>query len=161
MLHYYLIASAMLLCNFCFSQTLIRSSIGSFGNSVAQNGISIQQTMGQSTAPGTVTIVGTDLRQGFIQPPLGNANNKLSDNSQINLWPNPTQGAFTFSVSGPQSTFFSYSIYSVSGSLIRGGTGTFNTPVNITETNIAQGFYFLNISIGSNLVGVSKFIMTR
>ena len=143
------------------AQALVRSSLSCMGKSVTASNLAVQQTVGQSTVPGTVSAGGTDLRQGFIQPPGKTSRFVNPDERNINLWPNPSGGAFTFNVTSTTSGDFSYAIYNVNGSVTHSGKGSFNQPVYFNEGYLAQGMYFLNITDASGAAAVCKFSITR
>jgi|TARA_R110000737_G_scaffold352737_3_gene400041 hypothetical protein len=54
--------------SFCFSQTIIRSSINCVGNSANTEHITVQQTVGQSYQTGAYYSNEIESRPGFIQP---------------------------------------------------------------------------------------------
>ena len=64
-----LLSSFVVLASFSFGQKIVRSTIGAIGSSSNQNGIIIQQSVGQpALTSNDKSENGMGLRQGFIQP---------------------------------------------------------------------------------------------
>jgi hypothetical protein len=130
-----------------FSQTITRSSIGSFGSSVSNDGITIQQTLGQpSLVTNEINEEGTGLRQGFQQPIYFiEEQNEL----KVKLYPNPNQGEFSFIVEEDTEIKLQYQLFDQQGKLIFQGQTEANllTPVSIQQPS--PGMYHLKVSDGT------------
>jgi hypothetical protein len=76
-----------------YSQTITRSSIGTFGSTTNNEGITIQQSVGQpSLVNNEINEEGTGLRQGFQQPIYFEVE---SNELNATLFPNPNNGQFS------------------------------------------------------------------
>jgi hypothetical protein len=131
-----------------FSQTITRSSIGSFGSSVSNDGITIQQTLGQpSLVTNEINEEGTGLRQGFQQPIYF-----IEEQNELNvrLYPNPNQGEFSFIVEEDTEIKLQYQLFDQQGKLIFQGKTDSNllTPISILQPT--PGMYHLKVSDGTN-----------
>lgn len=141
----YLIIHFLLFCSLItISQTIGRASINSFGSSNSNNGILIQQTVGQS---GLVTYEtkgdGFYLRQGFNQPiSLKLKNNDLS----IELFPNPNNGQFFFKLLNSLGESFDYILYDMAGKLIFKGYAFSDQLVQVNVGEVCGGVYQLQIA---------------
>ena len=130
-----------------FSQTITRSSIGSFGSSVSNDGITIQQTLGQpSLVTNEINEEGTGLRQGFQQPIYF-----IEEQNELNvrLYPNPNQGDFSFIVEEDTEIKLQYQLFDQQGKLIFQGKtdSNFLTPISIQQPS--PGMYHLKVSDGT------------
>lgn len=130
-----------------FSQTITRSSIGSFGSSVSNDGITIQQTLGQpSIVTNEINEEGTGLRQGFQQPIYFEVE---SNELNATLFPNPNNGQFSFQAELEESVSYSYELYDQSGKLLEQNTAFGNTIVPVSILNPSAGMYHLKLCSGN------------
>ncbi len=144
--------SCLILCliitSVFYSQTITRSSIGSFGSSVSNDGITIQQTLGQpSIVTNEINEEGTGLRQGFQQPiSFIEEQNELN----VRLYPNPNLGEFSFIVEEDTEIKLQYQLFDQQGKLIFQGKTDSNllTPISIQQPS--PGMYHLKVSDGTN-----------
>jgi hypothetical protein len=129
-----------------YSQQITRSSIGSFGSSSNNDGITIQQSVGQPTLVNHVNVEGTGLRQGFQQPIyFVEEQNELD----VLLYPNPNQGEFSFIVNELSDNKLEYQLFDQLGKLIFQGKTDSNllTPISIQQPS--PGMYHLKVSDGT------------
>jgi hypothetical protein len=130
-----------------FSQTITRSSIGSFGSSVSNDGITIQQTLGQpSLVTNEINEEGTGLRQGFQQPIYFEVE---SNELNATLFPNPNNGQFSFQAELEESVSYAYELYDQNGKLLERNTAFGNTIVPVSILNPSAGMYHLKLSSGN------------
>ena len=128
------------------AQTLTRSVIGSFGNSTTNDGITLQQSVGQPALVNNVNVDGTGLRQGFQQPiSFIEEQNELN----VTLYPNPNQGEFSFIVEEDTEIKLQYQLFDQQGKLIFQGKTDSNllTPISIQQPS--PGMYHLKVSDGT------------
>jgi hypothetical protein len=129
-----------------YAQTLTRSVIGSFGNSTTMEGITLQQSVGQSALVNHVNVEGTGLRQGFQQPIYF-----FEEQNELNvlLYPNPNQGEFSFIVNEETEIKLQYQLFDQQGKLIFQGQTDSNllTPISIQQPS--PGMYHLKVSDGT------------
>lgn len=129
-----------------FSQTISRSSISSLGSSSNNDGITIQQSVGQPTLVNHVNVEGTGLRQGFQQPiSFIEEQNELN----IRLYPNPNQGEFSFIVEESTEIKLQYQLFDQQGKLIFQGKTDSNLLTPITIQQPTPGMYHLKVSDGT------------
>jgi hypothetical protein len=129
-----------------YSQQITRSVIGSFGSSSNNDGITIQQSVGQPTLVNHVNVEGTGLRQGFQQPiSFIEEQNDLN----VRLYPNPNQGEFSFIVEEDTEIKLQYQLFDQQGKLIFQGKTDSNllTPISIQQPS--PGMYHLKVSNGT------------
>lgn len=129
-----------------FSQQIVRSNIASFGNSTTNDGITLQQSVGQPALVNHVNVEGTGLRQGFQQPiSFIEEQNEL----KVTLYPNPNQGEFSFIVEEDTEIKLQYQLFDQQGKLIFQGKTDSNllTPISIQQPS--PGMYHLKVSDGT------------
>jgi len=128
------------------AQILTRSTIGSFGSSSNNDGITIQQSVGQPTLVNNEYIEGNGLRQGFQQPICF-----IEEQNELNvlLYPNPNQGEFSFIVNEDTEIKLQYQLFDQQGKLIFQGQTEANllTPISIQQPS--PGMYHLKVSDGT------------
>lgn len=144
----------------CNSQSLIRSSINSFGGSTSYNNILLRQSVGQSSNTGNISNSQT-LRQGFQQPLYGNTPYTQSNTSSISikLFPNPASTATQLIVEGNLKSY-DIVITSLNGSLI---TKTHTTQLtNIIDCNsLLQGTYIVSVINNSTILSSIKLVIQK
>jgi hypothetical protein len=129
-----------------YAQTLTRSVIGSFGSSASNDGITLQQSVGQPALVNNENFEGTGLRQGFQQPI-----SFIEEQNELNvlLYPNPNQGEFSFIVNEDTEIKLQYQLFDQQGKLIFQGQTDSNllTPISIQQPS--PGMYHLKVSDGT------------
>jgi hypothetical protein len=129
--------------SFSFGQRIVRSTIGAIGSSSNQNGIIIQQSVGQpALTSNDKSENGMGLRQGFIQPVWFET---VSNDLNVILYPNPNQGDFSFQADIEEDVTYDYKILDQQGKLVLVGKGLGNELVNVSIDNPARGMYHLNV----------------
>jgi hypothetical protein len=131
----------LLLLIFCASasvqaQKIIRSSMGSFGNSTTEGGNAFRQTVGQPSSTNVLSEDNIVLRQGFQQPLSGKAKMKAIKECTLYIGPNPATDMVNISVKESMDSR-EITVYNMMGELI------FKTSTNSAE-------YQLNVSNYSN-----------
>ena len=126
-----------------FSQKIVRSTIGTLGSSKNHHGIVLQQSAGQPALTSNEKLEnGTGLRQGFIQPIwFETQTNELN----VELFPNPNQGEFSFLLSQQDAQSFNYEILDQHGKCVLQKSGTSNQLLGVSIPNPARGMYHLNV----------------
>jgi hypothetical protein len=137
--------------NYTYAQQVTRSTIGSCGNSMSTEGITLQQTIGQSALVNHVNIEGIGLRQGFQQPIYFI---EVQNDLNVTLYPNPNQGEFSFIVEENDETKLQFSLFDQQGKLIFQGNTDSNILTPISIQNPSPGMYHLKVANG---VKVSSF----
>jgi hypothetical protein len=144
--------------SFVWSQKIVRSSIGTLGSSYKVNDVLVQSTVGQSSITTTETSgEGLVLRHGFQQPISIEAE---QNDLNVLVYPNPSNGSFTFKTDISPNNLFTYSIFDEHGSVIESGTTLGN---NLKEIHIADpktGIYHLAVKSGK-LHSSFKIILTK
>jgi hypothetical protein len=139
------------------AQSIGRSTMGSFGGSSTNGTTTIQSTGGQGSSTETGVSGSTTLRQGFIQPV---SFQEISDEIGVNLYPNPTNGVFSFETSLDQNDAYSFSLTDENGKSILSGDGQGNVLKEINLSNYPSGSYFLSIDSNKGNA-LSKIILIR
>lgn len=147
------------LASTAYAQSIVRSSLNSFGNSVQKNGIRLTQTAGQSGNYSVFnsTDVSIELRQGFQQ---ANNNYLIQDNKglQFTLYPNPNRGSFSIRFDERIYSDIKYRLFDNQGRIISEdklstvGTYLFNF-------NLPTGSYILQLKDSTGKTGTSKIII--
>ena len=137
------------LCVFVFqflsAQTITRSTIGAFGSSASNNGISIQQSIGQPALVNNTKVEDTGLRQGFHQPiTFIEEQNDLN----VSLYPNPNQGDFSFIVNEVSDASISYQLFDQQGKLLFQNAALTNELTPVSIQNPSPGMYHLKVTSG-------------
>jgi hypothetical protein len=136
-----------MITSFSYSQTIVRSTIGSIGSSVENGTITIQQTAGQ---PSATTFVknedGSALRQGFHQPYYYEI-----ERNDLNamIYPNPNNGQFSFQVDLQENEFYNYVLLDQAGKEVLKNSGSGNQLTYISIEQPATGMFHLQISSGN------------
>jgi hypothetical protein len=157
-LKFVFIAILFVLTKSTYSQSIIRSSIGCFGNSVVIDNILYRHTAGQSS--NTASFINEQqLRQGFQQPITLNARHYLKNNISINLSPNPASTDAKLTIDGLEGAYI-VSIASITGNeMIRIEAKSAESIINCL--NLSAGMYMISIIQNHELLGATKLIVTR
>jgi hypothetical protein len=124
------------------TQTLVRSVIGSAGNSTINSEIRVQQSIGQ---PSNVTNEKTDqlfISQGFLKSSLLRVS---AQDLILSLYPNPNNGEFSFFLNLDSDESFKYTLTDAAGKLVLSGDSSGSTLIQINEKNLLTGMYFINV----------------
>lgn len=151
------ILAVFLLANGVYSQSLARSSLNAFGNSVTKNGIHLSQTVGQSGNTSVITGENALYRQGFQQP-VSHRQKSNNKNLAFTLFPNPTKGIFSIQFDERVTGSLTYGIFDSQGKLI--DENKINAQISI-EFNyaLAPGMYTLRVSNEEGQNGYAKLII--
>lgn len=144
----------------CNSQSLIRSSINSFGGSTSYNNILLRQSVGQSSNTGNISNSQT-LRQGFQQPLYGTTPYAQSNTSSISikLFPNPASTSTQLIVEGNLKSY-DIVITSLIGSQVLKIQS--NQLSNIIDCNsLLQGTYIVSIVKNNTVLSSIKLIIQK
>jgi type IX secretion system substrate protein len=142
------------------SPYVIASTGGYFSNS----NFSVSSTFGELTMVETFHN-GDYLTQGFQQPwPLVTGiDNPIPGTNEVNVYPNPSNGNFTFSFNFPSGGTINYRLYDMLGRSIDNSAANFTLGLNMKDfnyTDLAQGIYFLEsdvqLSNGKSIKNVLK-----
>ena len=139
-------------------QSIIRSSISSFGKSTSSDNIILHQTVGQSS---NVNVAKSDdifLRQGFQQPPFFSITERNIALVSAELYPNPNNGNFTLLVETQKNNNYNFQINDMVGASLAKGYGSSKEPLPLTYY-LAAGLYIVNISQENQFIGFIKFIV--
>jgi hypothetical protein len=142
------------------AQSLIRSSINSFGTTMSSSRVVLQQTAGQSGNYNTFTSDEHVLRQGFQQGFLNAAKGYFS-NADISLYPNPSNGQFNLLVKTPQNDPLILEVFNILGDRVHSERIMSNSAQVLNLQNQASGLYFLRLISPENDQFSSKLILTR
>lgn len=139
----------LMVTSFSYSQTIVRSTIGSIGSSVENGTITVQQTAGQ---PSATTFVknedGSALRQGFHQPYYYEI-----ERNELNatIYPNPNNGQFSFQVELQENESYTYVLLDQAGKEVLKNSGSGNQLTDVSIEQPATGMYHLQISSGNRI----------
>ncbi len=136
--------SCLLVVTSGYSQTIGRSVISSYGNSISKNGIHLQQTIGQPTLV-THNKMHNDigLRQGFHQPLFFTMTHTKLD---VQVFPNPNNGHFSFVITEGEPMPFTYQLFDMAGKLVLNERVELCQRVDIILNTIESGIYHLYVS---------------
>jgi hypothetical protein len=126
------------------SQSLVRSSMNSFGNTAYQGNVTLQQTVGQSGNYSNFYANNMVLRQGFLQSsPAGSVD--FFAKTSIALYPNPNLGSFFLQINTAIQTELHLQIFNVMGELIYQENISTNQNNPIFLEQISSGVYFIKL----------------
>jgi hypothetical protein len=83
---------------------------------------------------------------------IGEMSNQISDNLNLTLFPNPSNGQLNINLKNAQDTKYNVEVFDVYGKLIykeevMNITGSeFNTEINLTSLNLSNGLYLINVN---------------
>ena len=124
-------------------QKIVRSSIGTGGNTTYKSDLIIQSTIGQ---PALIThekqSQNTGVRQGFIQPITFEIQVNELD---IKLYPNPNSGVFFFDIGIDPNDTFEFYIFDQSGRIILSDERKSQRLVKVELPAVESGIYFLQV----------------
>ena len=127
------------------AQFTTRSTIGSLGTTSSNDGISIQQTIGQPSSVNHSKVEDIGLRQGFHQPiTFIEEQNDLN----VNLYPNPNNGEFSFIVNEISDASISYQLFDQQGKLLFQNSALTNKLTPVSIQNPSPGMYHLKVTSG-------------
>lgn len=134
-----------------FGQSIERSVISSFGESVNSSGITYSHVAGE---PITQTYLNASnnliVTQGFLQPEKQDLNslNEWDASGDFNIFPNPFNESFTVSSGSAKLVFLK--LFDESGRLI------YQSPSAMDLTQAAYTFHTANLAAGVYVVSVSS-----
>ena len=142
------------------TQSLQRSAISAFGNSVSNDGLYLSQTSGQGSVAVQTESDGVILNQGFEQAVALYINQVKQHEIQLRVYPNPNNGNFSIALDLPRNTNFTYAIFDAAGKLIHSASGVSgqSTPVQLGYT-ISPGAYMLKLESENGSVGKTTVIV--
>jgi hypothetical protein len=151
MKNYFLLVSFLVITLSLNSQIIVRSVIGSISSNNSENGLTLQQAVGQPSLVNNEKVNDVGLRQGFQQPIYF-----IEEQNDLNvtLYPNPNQGEFSFIVEENDETKLQFSLFDQQGKLIFQGNTDSNILTPISVQNPSPGMYHLKVANG---VKVSSF----
>jgi hypothetical protein len=141
------------------AQTIVRSSLSSFGNTYHDDKLVIHQTAGQSANTAVFSENNLTIRQGFQQPPKTSFSRISNALLKLDLSPNPNNGNFNLKVELEQNGNYEYTIINLLGSSLYSGKGISGKNNNISCPNLASGIYFVKVSQSGAMLGQIKFIV--
>jgi hypothetical protein len=144
----------------CAAQSLVRSSISSFGGSVQNEGIYLSQTGGQGSLHVQSKNEGVLLHQGFEQA----FNLFASDNRftaiQVRVYPNPNTGQFSIATDLGRDTAYELALYDAMGKLVHRDQFEAGILQQVTLSNeVSPGAYTLRIWTTKGYTGTTKLII--
>lgn len=148
MKHILFFALAVLCVQISFSQKIVRSTLGSFGPSMKNGSVLIQQTVGQPSLTSFIKSEHGSLRQGFHQPFYYE-----TERNELNalIFPNPNNGQFGFQVNLADNEPFKYTIVDQSGKEVLSSNGLGNQLTSVSINQPATGLYHLQITSGKRV----------
>jgi len=125
--------------------------IASTGGWFTSSNFSVSSTFGELTMVETFHN-GDYLTQGFQQPwPLVTGiENPIPGTNEVNLYPNPSNGNFTFSYNFPSGGTIAFRLFDMLGRSIDNSATNFDKGFNMKDFNyssLAQGIYFLESDV--------------
>jgi hypothetical protein len=148
----------ILYSSFSNCQSIIRSSINSFGNNCVIENIFFSQTVGQSSNTNCF-VNGQQLRQGFQQPIKFSVNKFSKSSISINLYPNPASKE-TYLVVSENIMNYEIVIALITGKeLKRIQSDKLITKIDCSE--LPNGIYILSIVKSNKLYAANKLIINK
>ena len=151
----------LLLCYYSnsYAQSIVRSSLNSFGNTVQKNGIQLSQTAGQSS---NYSVFNSDdqsseLRQGFQQ---ADRRDVQADSKFLNftLYPNPNYGSFSIRFNERIEGTLNYRLIDNQGRIYRDEKIASNMANHFNFT-LPSGSYILQLENSTGKIGTTKLII--
>jgi hypothetical protein len=149
----------LIICQIAESQTIVRSSMGCFGATFAENGFMLRQTAGQSYGTDVLKNDAIMLRQGFQQPLAQRSNTINIRQIDFSISPNPAKimAMIRFAEEIPECVVV---VRDLSGIPLIQSRETFIQSKWLDLKDLKPGVYFVTV-IGGNGKGSSKLIVTR
>jgi hypothetical protein len=125
--------------------------ISSEGSYFSNANFSVSSTFGELTMVETFHN-GDYLTQGFQQPwsLATGINSPIPGTNEVSVYPNPSNGNFTFSYNFPSSGTIAFRLFDMLGRSIDNSVGNFDKGFNMKEFNysgLASGIYFLESDV--------------
>jgi hypothetical protein len=131
-----------------FSQRLVRSSLNSFGMSIAESGVTLCQTAGQDALVSCFSTEGYSLHQGFQQSAL--SSKAVAGIYTLNALPNPHHGSFSIAHNFSDSQVFSIQVFNAAGLKVPFTMFSQNSVLQINLSDSAvPGFYLIIVQANS------------
>ncbi|GEM_PF-5286696 len=151
LLHIFLLIVVLGNCDIGLTQSIRRSSLNAFGSVMRHQGVSLSQSVGQSSIVGTSIQQETVVKQGFQQSNLliGRSNAQ----HDLTIYPNPTTGTIQFLTTIERNTDVTYKIINSLGAICQEGSFTLY-PGNKLQLNqqLTKGTYTLQISFKNTII---------
>lgn len=136
-----------------YTQSLQRSSINAFGSVIKHQGVSLSQSLGQSSIVGNSIQQETIVKQGFQQSYLLKECTKNKPKHELTIYPNPTNGTIQFHTTIEKNTEVTYKIINSLGAICQKGSFTIHTGNKLQlDQQLAEGTYILLITFRKNII---------
>lgn len=151
LLHTFLFVVVLSNCNIGLTQNIRRSSLNAFGSVMTHQGVSLSQSVGQSSIVGTSTQQETILKQGFQQSNLliGRSNAQ----HDLTIYPNPTTGTVQFRTTIERNTDVTYKIINSLGAICQEGSFTLYPGNKLQlDQQLTKGTYILLVTFRNTII---------
>ena len=161
MKHMLLLLLCMAVIPFCQGQKILRQSIGTIGASYSQDGMTLQQSIGQPYQRPSATSEHSIALPGFIQPAW-----QVEDLfappllQKIEVFPNPVSEFLQFRAAG-LSGEVQLEVWTESGALLRRELISDLSSYRLSSLDWQQGLYLLRISTPGGASYQTKILKSR
>jgi RecB family endonuclease NucS len=132
-----------------------RTTLGSAGSSTASrsnsSGIYLIQSVGQASVIGTFQSGKTAVRQGFVQPPDKIRIQKISQELQLHVYPNPVGDELTIQFKEEVSERPSVRFYNAQGQVVQSEEADISQEHKTNVALLHPGFYILEIRMSNKI----------
>jgi len=140
-------------------QRIVRSSLGCFGSTYAEDGFIFRQTAGQSSATGSFKNDALMLRQGFQQPFNQNITSEDSRGLKFSMFPNPAKSSTLISFN-EEVVECVVAVRDLNGTVVSEFRIENVMIISLDINGLKPGIYIVNIK-GRNASGSEKLIVIR
>jgi hypothetical protein len=138
---------------YCNAQEIARSTIGSAGGTATigneDNARIVQQSVGQSSVIGSFKNGSTQIRQGFIQPPITVSSIQVDETTlDAAIFPNPVESMLNIVLNEPVEVPISFVIYDMLGRVVYDKEGPAQQQMSLDMTSLSSAQYILLITAG-------------
>ena len=161
-MNFFCILTCFLLSFYVQGQSLIRSSLSSFGGSISSNGFVLKHTVGQSSNTKLFNDdKGSVLRQGFQQPFQGFGNKSLSERNkcELTLINNTSNKKFTIRL-GKDHTSSELFVFNSKGKFVFNKNFS-GQEYQFNPIKLSSGIYIVKIKTSDNYTCDNKFIILK
>lgn len=138
---------------YCSAQEISRSTIGSAGSTSTigneDNARIVQQSVGQSSVIGSFKNGNTQIRQGFIQPPITVSSIQVDETTlNADIFPNPVESILNIVLNEAVEVPVSFVIYDMLGRVVYDKEQPAQQQMSLDMTALSSAQYILQISAG-------------
>jgi hypothetical protein len=148
-----LILIAICTLGYCNAQEISRSTIGSAGGTATigddDNPRVVQQSVGQGSVIGSFKNGKTQIRQGFIQPPITVRSIEVDETTlDADIFPKPVESVLNIVLNEAVEVPISLVIYDMLGRVVYDKEGPAQQQMSLDMTSLSSAQYILLITAG-------------